>query len=111
MMVQQVLPCGFQYKKQLADTVHAVQSIKGDTTVEMDLLTKIGNAISECHKLVRELDLVLKKINELEGREAGVVCKGELVPIMDQMRVHADILEELVDDKLWPYPKYLELLY
>ena len=29
----------------------------------------------------------------------------------DQIRKHVDRLEEIVDDQMWPLPKYRELLF
>jgi glutamine synthetase len=36
---------------------------------------------------------------------------GELRPLMQELRVTADALEGLVDDELWPLPKYREMLF
>jgi glutamine synthetase type III len=30
---------------------------------------------------------------------------------MDQMRRHADVLEDLTDKNYWPYPTYSDLLF
>ena len=36
---------------------------------------------------------------------------GELRPLMAEAREAADRLEKLVDDELWPLPKYREMLF
>ena len=32
-------------------------------------------------------------------------------PLFEEIRYHADKLEMIVDDKMWPLPKYRELLF
>ena len=38
-------------------------------------------------------------------------CAGEIRGLMDKVREHADVLETEVADKLWPLPKYQEMLF
>ena len=38
-------------------------------------------------------------------------CSGALCSLMLEVRKHADALEGLVDDELWPLPKYQEMLF
>jgi len=42
------------------------------------------------------------------------VCQrlgSEVRPLMQEVRIAADRLETLVDDELWPMPKYREMLF
>jgi glutamine synthetase len=34
-----------------------------------------------------------------------------VMPAMVELRTHADLLESLVEDDLWPLPKYREMLF
>ncbi|HQU09926.1 MAG TPA: hypothetical protein PLV25_08210, partial [Opitutales bacterium] len=53
-----------------------------------------------------------KKINQLEDSIAKARYYGEKVkPYFDEIRYHSDKLEILIDDSLWPFPKYRELLF
>jgi glutamine synthetase len=38
-------------------------------------------------------------------------CAKTLCPLMLEVRGHADALEGLVADDLWPLPKYQEMLF
>ena len=47
---------------------------------------------------------------------AGIVERAEaysthVLPYLDTIRYHIDKLELLVDDDIWPLPKYRELLF
>ena len=37
--------------------------------------------------------------------------RDEIMPAMDRVRERSDLLERLVDDDLWPLPKYREMLF
>ena len=49
------------------------------------------------------------KINDSEKR-ATAYC-DKVKPYFDEIRYHCDRLELLVDDEIWPLPKYRELLF
>jgi glutamine synthetase len=34
-----------------------------------------------------------------------------VAPLIEQIRTHVDKLEMIVDDELWPLPKYREMLF
>jgi len=34
-----------------------------------------------------------------------------VAPLLDSIRYHVDKLELIVDDELWPLPKYREILF
>ncbi len=59
-----------------------------------------------------ELDECHVALDRMEGTLARAeAARDKLMPLMGKCRAHADALEGLVDDKLWPLPKYNELLW
>jgi glutamine synthetase len=53
-----------------------------------------------------------KKSNKIEDlREKAIAYDENVKPYFDKIRYHVDKLELLVDDELWPMPKYRELLF
>ncbi|MDX2350307.1 MAG: glutamine synthetase III [Porticoccus sp.] len=71
--------------------------------------------------VVSEANAMMSSVNELGAalgqHDFGSVeahmeyCSGVLCPLMLEVREHADALEGLVDDELWPLPKYQEMLF
>ena len=62
------------------------------------------------------LDSLIKGSKDEEGGEADVYAharfyKERVIPAMDEVRVAADELEVMVEDSLWPLPKFREMLY
>ena len=79
---------------------------------QVDTIKEISEHISQ---VKINVDLMLeerKKANRLETIEAMAFAYDEKVkPYFDVIRYHADKLELLVDDNLWPLPKYREIMF
>ena len=59
-----------------------------------------------------EQALLVEKIEANgEGRAAAVQYHDKVVPMLENIRTHVDSLELMVDDQMWPLPKYRELLF
>ncbi len=53
-----------------------------------------------------------KKINQLVSEKAKAMAYCDKVkPYFDIIRYNVDKLELLIDDEIWPLPKYRELLF
>jgi glutamine synthetase len=53
-----------------------------------------------------------KKVNKIEDIEEKAVAYCDKVKVyFDEIRYHADKLELLVDDELWPLAKFREMLF
>ena len=78
----------------------------------LDLIIKINNELNE---LKSQTDQLLTAMGTSEtiveiAQKAKYSC-DTIVPLMKAVRVHADALENVVADHLWPITKYRELLY
>ena len=53
-----------------------------------------------------------KKANIIEDiREKAIAYDENVKAFFDPIRYHVDKLEQLIDDELWPLPKFRELLF
>ena len=53
-----------------------------------------------------------KRCNAIEDtREQAIAYCEKVIPYFDKIRYACDKLELLVDDELWPLPKYRELIF
>jgi glutamine synthetase len=51
-------------------------------------------------------------VDEFDSQEAHMnYCADTLCPLMLEVRSHADALELVVADDLWPLPKYQEMMF
>jgi len=115
---QQVLPAAFQYRRELADTFKSLDNEGGlPERIAFDELTpvvlnlqKASLRLAEAIKSMETHGLTGTDEEDSAGKEANH-ARDHLVPAMDAARKEADLLEGLVSDKLWPLPKYQELLF
>jgi glutamine synthetase len=53
-----------------------------------------------------------KVANRIEDvRERAIAYHDTVAPMIEEIRYHVDQLELIVDDEMWPLPKYRELLF
>ena len=112
-----VIPAAVKYQNLLIENVRGVKEIFGDEyktlcSSEFATLKKISSYINNISRDVEELVEARKKANRIEniGERAKVYSK-EVKAYMDKVRYSADHLEMIVDDEMWPLPKYRELLF
>ena len=46
-----------------------------------------------------------------DERERAIAYHDTVAPLIEEIRYHVDQLELIVDDELWPLPKYREMLF
>jgi glutamine synthetase len=46
-----------------------------------------------------------------DEKEKAKAYSKKVAPFLDKIRYHIDKLELIVDDEIWPLPKYRELLF
>ena len=63
-------------------------------------------------KLVSEMIDERRKANVLDDPyRKAVAYESRVKPYLEEIRSHIDKLELVVDNELWPLPKYRELLF
>jgi glutamine synthetase len=68
--------------------------------------------VAEIRRLVAELIERRKVANRIDSeRERAIQYHDTVAPYFEPIRQHIDRLEEVIDDELWPMPKYRELLF
>lgn len=118
MATNHIIPIAIRYQNTLIENVRGLKEILDLQTYgkvsknELDIITHISHHISEIKKNVDFMINERKIANKLEGEhEMAVAYDTKVRPYLDIIRRHVDKLELLVDDQLWPLPKYRELLF
>ena len=112
-----VIPAAVRYQNVLIENIKGIKDIFGDgykdfCSAEVDTLKKISayiNGISEDAEALVEARKVANKIEDIAER--AKVYSREVKDLMEKVRYSADHLEMLIDDEVWPLPKYRELLF
>ncbi|MFM7217820.1 MAG: glutamine synthetase III [Bacteroidota bacterium] len=112
--INHVLPAAVKYQTILAGNIGSLQGIgmKGDMfSTQMEQLKDISAHINAIKKNVDAMVEARKRANKIEDvRERAIQYCDKVRPFFDVIREHADKLEMLVDDELWPMAKYRELV-
>jgi len=118
MATNHIIPIAIRYQNTLIENVKGLKEILDLQTYgkvsknELDIITHISHHISEIKKGVDQMINERKIANKIEEEEEKAVAYDTKVrPLGDIIRRHVDKLELLVDDELWPLPKYRELLF
>jgi glutamine synthetase len=109
-----ILPACIQYQKSLADSINSARAAcKLDLSAQEGLLEEVVTLIGQLKAGLDRLEHTHHELEELhDGHvKAALFCRDRLLPIMSDVRARSDRLEVLVDDALWPLPKYGELLF
>ena len=110
-----ILPAAMTHQQRLADSIASVAAILGadEVSSQREVLVLTTKAINEMKQAVDRL-LAIQEELENGGHDEmahAVAYRERVVPAMDAVRECADLLERLVDDDLWPLPKYREMLF
>ncbi len=113
-----IIPIAIRYQNTLIDNVKGLKEILDLQTYgkvsknELEIITNISHHISEIKRGVDKMINERKVANKLEDEEAKAIAYDTKVRITaESIRTHIDKLELLIDDELWPLPKYRELLF
>ena len=113
--LNQVIPATSIYQKELAKAIIAAKEVLGSTAVvsaQTEILKKVIDLINSIYNLNKD---ILGKVDATsavhdEAKKADTLC-SKVKPRMDELREYVDALEVLVNDELWPLPKFWEMLF
>lgn len=112
-----ILPVGIKYQNSLVANVEGMQRVFPEeyelyTSETMNTLRAVSNHIYEITRQVNEMTEARKRCNVItEQYDKAMAYDAEVRPYLESIRYHIDHLELLVDDTIWPMPKYRELLF
>ncbi len=116
--INHILPAATRYQSVLLDNVFKIKQLftadKAGHISAQDLLSI--EQMAEHMAIIRaEVDKMVdarRKANRIASeREKAIAYHDTVVPCMETLRYHIDKLELMVDNEIWPLPKYRELLF
>ena len=113
-----IIPVATRYQSQLIDNVHKVKEIFPPSTAakvsanNLQLIERISEHSSFITENVEKLIDARRVANKIESeREKAIAYHDTVAPLLEAIRYHVDKLELIVDNELWPLPKYREMLF
>ena len=116
--VNHIIPTAIKFQNSLIQNVLGIKEIFGPDEYkvmserQLIAIKKISGYIEQLRKDFHSLVEARKEANVIESySERAQAYSSTVLPFMEKMRVIADKLEMVVDDELWPLPKYRELMF
>jgi len=113
-----VLPAALKFQYMLARTLKVVSKVLcGDSDLERELRKQTSMVKSITFMISASVDKRDALSEVLKARSHGDVAEHlarfhpAILAAMKELREVCDELEAIMDDKLWPLPKYWEMLY
>ena len=113
-----VIPGAVEYLNTLCESITNLKNVLDQKTfakvssTQVDAISKIADHIQQINLLTEKMLQARKTANQISDTEekAFAYC-AKVFSLFEQIRLHADKLEFLVDDQLWTLPKYREMLF
>ena len=113
-----IIPVATSYQSQLLKNVENMVSVFPVDKAEklnarnIKIIEEIAERTTTIEKGVEELVNARKLANKIDDEHDKAIAYHDTVePKLDEIRYQIDKLELIVDDALWPLPKYRELLF
>ena len=113
-----IIPVVIRYQTVLLENLlrlketFGIEEYEGMAEEPRRLIRKISGHITAVTKKVDEMVEARKKANRIvDMREKAIAYHDTVAPYLEEIRYHIDELELMVDNQIWPLPKYRELLF
>ncbi len=112
-----VIPTTITYQNQLIDSVKNLKDMSNiippDTIMEeTKLLISVSEKIAALRKGCSHIKEKLEEAEEIDDLAQKAKFFSDNIPaLLEEVRIPADELEEILPDELWPLPKYSEMLF
>ena len=114
MAINHIIPAAIAYKTALMKELTLANELFGNLDscrTEVRVLERINKYVEEVGVKAQEMKEARKAANAIEGEYERALAYHEIAESLYALRKPIDKLEEVVDNKLWPLPKYRELLF
>lgn len=114
MATNHIIPAVLEYKTKLLKGVALHKSVFGDTqgcTTELGLIAEISKYVEDIRVKAEAMQEMRRIANAITDDYQKALSYHEVADALHSLRASIDSLEEIVDNRLWPLPKYRELLF
>ena len=116
--INHIIPIAVEYQSKLIQNVQGLKDIFGGTELEKvagnrkALIVEISGRIDKIQAKVDAMVEARKACNAIDHADKKAFAyEAKVVPFFEEIRYEIDKLELIVDNEMWPLPKYRELLF
>jgi glutamine synthetase len=111
----QVIPSALTYMNTLIANIKGLKEVGIAATsakAQKDLVASIADSVNAITVAVTKMNEAKDKAHHAKStNEASKAYCDKVKPYFDEIRKHVDLLESVIDDNIWPMPKYREMLF
>ena len=111
----QIIPAVIAYQNSLLENAKGLKELglsKETLAAPLAIIEKLSSHLSIVKTSIDTMLEERKKVNKIEDtREKAIGYDEKVKSHFDTIRYHVDKLEQIVDDSVWPLPKFRELLF
>jgi glutamine synthetase len=115
MAKRQILPAVISFTRNIASSITSIQAtgLSVDISAQTELLQEVSALLAQLKKSITALEQATSDATNFSGSsyEHAVMYRDIVITKMNELRLVADKLETIVDEEMWPFPTYSELLY
>jgi len=116
MAINHIIPAALAYQNTLLKNVTMMKEAFPDSyqekaAVTLEIIEKISKLIVDIRTKVADMVEARKAANVIESEYEKAKAYHEIAESLFAIRKPIDKLEEIVDNDLWPLPKYREILF
>ena len=112
-----VLPAAIAYQNMLIENISGLTDVFGKdakamTAGQREVLAEVSECVSKLHTSASSLRSERSKINKMDDIAKRAVKYGSVVtPLIEEVGDHCAALEKVVDNEIWPLPKFQEMMF
>lgn len=113
----QIIPAAISYQNRLLENIRGLKEIYGEKNYKkyakaaLEIVEEISERVNFIREQSEKMNEARKYANQLSSpKQQAIAYRDNVLPFFDKIRYHVDKLEYLVDDGIWPLPKYREML-
>ncbi|MBO6247232.1 MAG: glutamine synthetase type III, partial [Bacteroidales bacterium] len=114
MAINHIIPAAIEYETAILKNMSLYKDVFGDCgklVTDKEILDKISGHVEDIRTKVDRMKEARKKANVIADEYHKALAYREIAESLAGIRRPIDKLEEIVDNRLWPLPKYRELLF
>lgn len=109
-----VFPAGAEYLTKIAETVASSKAAGLEEAVLQGPLKRaneLASLLTSLKSAIEKLQAAVDGSHKDSAKETAVYLAQTIKPLMEEVRTYSDELELIVEDSLWPLPKYREMMF
>ncbi|MFD0749735.1 glutamine synthetase III [Mucilaginibacter calamicampi] len=115
MVVNIIIPAALSYQSKLVENARGLKELGLDESsyqVQLSIINQIAEHVNFIKSNVEQMVEERKKANKIDDvRQKAIDYDEKVKSFFQPIRYHVDKLEQIVDDSIWPLPKFRELLF